>query len=78
MIIRSLLISMGMLIFAVGSVLFFLPGPFGLPTMAIGLTIMLKASDKVKRLTLRLVHRYPYSSRLWRKIRLKLKYFRQP
>jgi len=59
----------GMLIFIIGIILFPMPGPFGMPVMTIGLSIMLKASNQVKRLTIRLVHKNNYSSRLWRKIR---------
>ena len=58
-----------MVVFVIGVILFPMPGPFGIPTMVIGLSIMLKASDRVKRLTIRLVHKNRHSSRFWRIIR---------
>jgi hypothetical protein len=66
-----------MTIFVLGVMLFPLPGPFGIPTMAIGLSIMLKASNKVKRLTLRLVHRNRHSSRIWHSMRSLYKLLRR-
>ncbi|HNP26916.1 MAG TPA: PGPGW domain-containing protein [Nitrosomonas sp.] len=69
MIIRALLTAIGMIIFVIGIILFPMPGPFGIPTMAVGLSIMLKASNRVKRTTISLVHKNRHSSRLWRKIR---------
>lgn len=77
MIIRSFLLGTGMIIFVLGLMLFPLPGPFGIPTMTIGLSIMLKASNRVKRLTLRLVHRNRHSSRIWRNTRSLFKRFRR-
>jgi hypothetical protein len=76
-IIRSFLLGTGMVIFVLGMLLFPLPGPFGIPTMAIGLSIMLKASNRVKRLTLRLVHRNRHSSRIWQRMRSLYKRFRR-
>ncbi len=78
MVVRSLLLSAGMIIFLLGIMLFLVPGPFGIPTMAIGLSIMLKASNTVKRLTLRLVRRNRHSSRLWYRMRNLYKRFRKP
>ncbi|MCB1985540.1 MAG: hypothetical protein KDF49_08925 [Nitrosomonas sp.] len=69
MIKRAVLMSVGTVVFVIGVILFPLPGPFGIPTMVIGLSIMLKASNRVKRLTIRLVHKNRHSSRFWRKIR---------
>lgn len=78
MIIRSFLLSVGMIIFVLGIMLFLFPGPFGIPTMAIGLSIMLKASNTVKRLTLRLVHKNRHSSRIWYSMRSLYKRLRKP
>ncbi|MBX3630789.1 MAG: hypothetical protein KF908_12965 [Nitrosomonas sp.] len=78
MIIRSLLLSLGVIIFVLGIMLFLVPGPFGIPTMAIGLSIMLKASDTVKRITLRLIHKNRHSSRIWYSMRNLYKRFRKP
>lgn len=58
-----------MVIFIIGLILFPMPTPIGLPIMVIGLSIMLKASNQVKRLTVRLVHKNRHSSHFWRKIR---------
>ncbi|SEM80194.1 PGPGW domain-containing protein [Nitrosomonas marina] len=69
MIKRTLLTGVGTIIFVFGIVLFPLPGPFGLPTMAIGLTILLKASNRIKRLTINLVRKNRLTSALWRKTR---------
>ena len=77
MIIRSVLLSAGMIIFILGLVLFPMPGPFGIPTMAIGLTIMLKASDRVKRIVIRLVHKNKHSSQIWRSTRKLFKRLRK-
>ncbi|SFK61273.1 hypothetical protein SAMN05216302_101087 [Nitrosomonas aestuarii] len=59
----------GIIIFVMGIILFPMPGPFGIPTMAVGFSIMLKTSDRIKRTTIRLVHKNRHSSRLWRRMR---------
>ena len=78
MIIRTFLVSLGLIIFLLGIILFPLPGPFGIPTMMIGMTIMLKASNKVKRIVLRLAHRNNHSSQIWLKMRRKHQRMRKP
>ncbi|MCB1949908.1 MAG: hypothetical protein H6940_13250 [Burkholderiales bacterium] len=78
MIKRTLLMGAGTVIFVIGVILFPLPGPFGLPTMAIGLTILLKTSNRIKRLTVNLVHKNRFSSALWRKVRNYHKRIRSP
>lgn len=69
MIIRTFLMATGMIIFIIGLILFPMPAPLGLPVMAIGLSIMLKASNQVKRITIRLVRKNSHSNQLWRKVR---------
>jgi hypothetical protein len=46
-----------------------LPVPLGLPTMVIGLSIMLKASNQIKRTVIRLFKKNRHSSHVWRKVR---------
>jgi len=67
---KTLLMAAGSTIFIIGMVLFPLPVPFGLPTMIVGLSLMFKASDKVKRSTLKLFNKYPYSRNAWQKVRV--------
>jgi len=69
MIKKSLLMMVGSTVFFIGMILFPLPVPFGLPTMIVGLAIMFKASNKVKRKVIRLSDKHPYSRQLWQKIR---------
>lgn len=64
---KSILMAIGGVIFIVGMILFPLPVPFGLPTMIIGLSIMLKASHKVKRIMIRLFKKNRHSEQVWRK-----------
>lgn len=59
----------GSVVFVVGMILFPLPVPFGLPTMIVGLSIMLKASNDVKRLIIRLFKLHPRTEKLWRNVR---------
>ena len=51
--------------FTAGVILFPLPVPFGLPVMLIGLSIMFKTSNKVKRTVIRLFKKNRHSERLW-------------
>jgi len=51
---KTLLLSCGSLVFVIGMILFPLPVPLGLPTMILGLAMMLKASNKIKRIVIRL------------------------
>ena len=66
---KSLLLTLGGIIFVIGVILFPLPVPFGLPTMIVGLTIMFKASDKVKRITIRCLDKNQHTRKLWLRIR---------
>lgn len=66
---KSLLMTIGGVVFVIGMILFPLPVPFGLPTMIVGLSIMLKASNDVKRLIIRLFKLHPQTEKLWRKTR---------
>ncbi|WP_231383617.1 hypothetical protein [Methylobacter luteus] len=66
---KSLLMTTGSVVFVVGMILFPLPVPFGLPTMIVGLSIMLKASNDVKRLIIRLFKLHPRTEKLWRNVR---------
>lgn len=75
---KSFLMTTGSIIFIVGLILFPLPVPFGLPTMVIGLSIMLKASARTRRVVVSLVRKNQYSSSLWQKTRhLQRKYRKQ-
>lgn len=69
MIRQTILMAIGSSVFIVGMILFPLPVPFGLPTMIFGLSLMFKASDKVKRSTIRLINKHPYSQSVWQKFR---------
>lgn len=66
---KSLLLTLGAIIFVIGMILFPLPVPFGLPTMIIGLAIMFKASNKVKRRVIKLFDKNPYTRKAWQKAR---------
>ncbi len=66
---KSLLLGIGGVVFVIGMILFPLPVPFGLPVMIIGLAIMFKASNQVKRKVIRLADKHPRSREVWQKIR---------
>lgn len=59
--------TVGGTVFAAGLILFPLPVPLGLPAMVIGLSIMLKASNKIKRTVIRLFKKNRHSTQVWRK-----------
>ena len=67
---KSILLSVGGIIFVIGLILFPLPVPFGLPTMILGLAIMFKASNKVKRKVIRLLDKNHLTRKLWKKLTL--------
>ncbi|HRB29701.1 MAG TPA: hypothetical protein PK517_05980 [Nitrosomonas sp.] len=46
-----------------------MPVPLGIPIMIIGLSIILKGSNKAKRLVINLIKKNRYSNQLWRKTR---------
>jgi hypothetical protein len=62
---KSLLLSVGGIIFVIGMILFPLPVPFGLPTMIVGLAIMFRASDKVKRRVIRWTDKNHHTRMAW-------------
>jgi hypothetical protein len=66
---QSILMAVGVTIFVIGVILFPMPVPLGLPVMIIGLSIMLKASNQVKRVIIRLVNKNQHSILLWRRTR---------
>lgn len=66
---RVALTSIGGIIFIIGLILFPMPVPLGIPIMIIGLSIILKGSNRVKRLAINLIKRNRYSNQLWRKTR---------
>ena len=66
---KTLLLTLGGIVFVIGMILFPLPVPFGLPTMVTGLAIMFKASNKVKRFTLRCLDKNQHTRKLWQRIR---------
>lgn len=66
---RVALTSTGGIIFIIGLILFPMPVPLGIPIMIIGLSIILKGSNKVKRLVINLIKKNRYSNQLWRKTR---------
>lgn len=66
---KSLLMIFGSITFMVGMVLFPLPVPFGLPMMLIGLAIMFKASNKVKRIVIRLSDKNKHTRKAWQKVK---------
>jgi len=53
--------TVGSIVFIIGMVLFPLPVPLGLPVMVIGLAIMFKASNNIKRKLIRLLKKNPRS-----------------
>ncbi len=66
---KSLLMTLGVIIFVIGMILFPLPVPFGLPTMIVGLAIMFKASNKVKRRVIRWSDKNHHTRKAWQKVR---------
>ena len=66
---RVALTSTGGIIFIIGLILFPMPVPLGIPIMIIGLSIILKGSNKAKRLVINLIKKKRYSNQLWRKTR---------
>ena len=66
---RVALTSTGGIIFIIGLILFPMPVPLGIPIMIIGLRIILKGSNKAKRLVINLIKKNRYSNQLWRKTR---------
>lgn len=66
---KSLLMTIGMIVFIIGVILFPVPLPLGLPTMLIGLAIMFKASDRVKRKVIRWSDKTPITKKLRHRIR---------
>lgn len=63
------MLTVGGIIFLIGMVLFPLPVPFGLPVMIVGLAIMFKASNKVKRKVIKLFDKNPHTRKAWQKAR---------
>ncbi len=66
---KTLLLSLGGIIFLIGMITFPMPVPIGLPLMLIGMTIMLRISPTVRRKLLKLARRNPHMHRVWRKTR---------
>ena len=66
---KSLLMMLGSIIFVIGMILFPLPVPFGLPTMIVGLAIMFKSSNKVKRTVIRWSDTNHHTRKAWQKVR---------
>lgn len=66
---KSLLMTLGAIVFVTGMILFPLPVPFGLPTMIVGMAIMFKASDKVKRKVIRWSDKNHHTRHAWQKVR---------
>lgn len=66
---KYLLMGLGISIFIIGVILFPIPVPLGLPTMLIGLAVMFKASNRVKRLVIRTSIKYHYTNKLWQQIK---------
>jgi len=69
MIKKTLLMSVGTVVFIIGLIIFPLPLPFGIPIMIIGLSLMFKASDKVKRIAIKRFNKHAYSRYTWQKVR---------
>ncbi len=69
MIKKSILVFTGSVIFIIGMILFPLPVPFGLPTMLVGLAILLKASTKVKKVLIVWLDKHPFSRQLWQRFK---------
>jgi len=70
---KKLQLAAGGFCFTVGMVLFPLPVPFGLPLMIIGLAVMFKASNKVKRIVIRLSDKNRHTRKAWQKARCYLR-----
>lgn len=66
---KSLMMAVGSIIFVIGMILFPLPVPLGLPTMIVGLAIMFKASNKVKRTLIRLSDKNHHTRNAWQRVR---------
>ena len=66
---RVALTSTGGIIFIIGLILFPMPVSLGIPIMILGLSIILKGSNKAKRLVINLIKKNRYSNQLWRKTR---------
>lgn len=66
---RVVLTSIGGIIFIIGLILFPMPVPLGIPTMIIGLSIILKGSNRAKRLVISFIKKNRYSNQFWRKTR---------
>jgi len=73
---KTFLITLGYVVFIVGLILFPLPVPFGLPTMMVGLVILFKASDRMKRRIIRGANKNIYTRKLWLKLRLYLRAYK--
>lgn len=65
---KSILLIVGSTLFIIGIILFPLPVPLGLPTMILGLAIMFKASNRVKRKVIRLLDKNHHTRHLWKKL----------
>ncbi len=76
MIKKSFLTVLGCVIFMVGVILFPLPVPLGLPTMIIGLVILFKASDRMKRKIIRSANKNRYTRKVWLKLRSHLRAYK--
>lgn len=66
---RVALTSTGGIIFIIGLILFPMPVPLGIPIMIIGLSIILKGSNRAKRLAISFIKKNRYSHQFWRKTR---------
>lgn len=66
---KTLLMMIGLSILIIGLILFPLPIPLGLPTMLVGLAILFKASDRVKRLVIRWSDKNHHTRRAWRAVK---------
>jgi len=56
---KIIMMITGALLMALGLAISPLPGPLGLPVMLVGLVLLLRSSTWIKRLFVRLVHKYP-------------------
>ncbi len=66
---KSILMTIGILVFVIGMILFPLPVPFGLPIMIVGMAIMFKASDRFKRKVVRWSWNNVYARIVWSKFK---------
>jgi len=69
MVIKTLLLGGGCVIFIIGMILFPLPVPLGIPTMLLGLAIMFKASNRIKRKVLWYCNKNAYSRNIFLKVK---------